>query len=92
LVRKPGIYILDDSFSALDFKTDARLRAALKKETAASTVLIVAQRVSTVMDADRIIVMDEGRVVGIGRHKDLMSSCEVYREIVFSQLSEEEIA
>jgi len=92
LVRKPGIYILDDSFSALDFKTDARLRAALKKETSASTIIVVAQRVSTVMDADRIIVMDEGRVVGIGRHKELMSSCEVYREIVFSQLSEEEIA
>lgn len=92
LVRKPGIYILDDSFSALDFKTDARLRAALRKETTASTVIIVAQRVGTVMDADRIIVLDEGRIEGMGRHKDLMESSVVYREIVSSQLSEEEIA
>lgn len=91
LVRKPGIYILDDSFSALDFKTDARLRAALKKETAASTVIIVAQRVGTVMDADRILVLDEGQIVGMGRHKELMHTCAVYREIVLSQLSEEEI-
>lgn len=92
LVRKPGIYILDDSFSALDFKTDSRLRAALRKETTASTVIIVAQRVGTVMDADRIIVLDEGRVVGTGKHKELMDSCVVYSEIVSSQLSEEEIA
>ena len=74
MVRKPGIYILDDSFSALDFKTDARLRAALEKETMNSTVIIVAQRVSTVMDANRIIVLDEGRIVGIGNHKELMDS------------------
>ncbi len=92
LVRKPEIYILDDSFSALDFRTDARLRAALKKETADSTVLVVAQRVATVMDADRIIVLDEGRIVGMGRHRELMQTCGVYREIVSSQLSEEEIA
>jgi len=92
LVRRPGIYILDDSFSALDFKTDARLRAALRKETTASTVIIIAQRVGTVMDADRIIVLDKGRIVGIGRHKQLLDSCVVYREIVSSQLSEEEIA
>jgi len=92
LVRRPEIYIFDDSFSALDFKTDARLRAALKKETADSTVIIVAQRVSTVMDADRIIVLDEGRIVGTGRHRELLSTCEVYREIVSSQLSEEGIA
>lgn len=92
LVRKPEIYILDDSFSALDFKTDARLRTALKKETGRSTVIIVAQRVSTIMDADRIIVLEEGRVAGMGSHKELMESCQVYREIVFSQLSEEEIA
>jgi ATP-binding cassette subfamily B protein len=92
LVRKPGIYILDDSFSALDFKTDARLRAALRKETTVSSVIIVAQRVGTVMDADRIVVMDEGRIVGMGRHKELMDSCMVYSEIVSSQLSEEEIA
>ncbi|TVY04399.1 ABC transporter ATP-binding protein [Cohnella terricola] len=92
LVRKPSIYLFDDSFSALDFKTDAKLRAALKNETTEATVIIVAQRVSTVMDADRIVVMDEGRVVGIGNHKELMNSCVVYREIVSSQLSEEEIA
>jgi ATP-binding cassette subfamily B protein len=92
LVRKPEIYIFDDSFSALDFKTDAKLRAALKKEIAQSTVIIVAQRVGTVMDADRIIVLDEGRVAGIGTHKELLSTCDVYREIVSSQLSEEEIA
>lgn len=92
LVRKPGIYILDDSFSALDFKTDAQLRAALKKETVASTVILVAQRAGTVMDADRIIVLDEGRIEGIGKHKELMGTCVVYREIVSSQLSGEEIA
>ncbi|MCX7883780.1 MAG: ABC transporter ATP-binding protein/permease [Caloramator sp.] len=92
IVRKPEIYIFDESFSALDFKTDAKLRAALKKETADSTVIIVAQRVSTIMDADRIIVLDEGRIVGMGTHKELMKECDVYREIVFSQLSEEEIA
>ena len=92
LIRRPEIYIFDDSFSALDFKTDARLRAALKKETAEATVLIVAQRVSTVMDADRIIVLDNGQITGIGNHKELITTCEVYREIVSSQLSEEEIA
>ena len=92
LVRRPEIYIFDDSFSALDFKTDAKLRAALKKETVDSTVLIVAQRVSTVMDADRIIVLDDGEIAGIGNHKELLKTCEVYREIVSSQLSEEEIA
>ena len=92
LVRKPEIYVFDDSFSALDFKTDACLRAALKKETRESTVIIVAQRIGTVMDADRIIVLDEGRVVGMGTHKELMQTCDVYREIVSSQLSEEEIA
>ncbi|HEX3044935.1 MAG TPA: ABC transporter ATP-binding protein [Bacillota bacterium] len=91
LIRRPEIFIFDDSFSALDFKTDARLRAALKKETAEVTVFIVAQRVSTVMDADRIIVLDEGRVAGIGKHKELYQTCEVYREIVSSQLSEEEL-
>lgn len=92
LVRRPEIHIFDDSFSALDFKTDARLRAALREETVNSTVLIVAQRVSTVMDADRIIVLDEGRIVGVGQHKELLAGCEVYREIVASQLSEEELA
>lgn len=92
LVRRPDIYLFDDSFSALDFKTDAKLRAALKKETGDATVLIVAQRVSTVMDADRIVVLDEGRIVGIGTHRELLANNEVYREIALSQLSEEEIA
>ena len=92
LVRKPEIYVFDDSFSALDFKTDAKLRAALKQETRESTVLIVSQRVNTIMDADQIIVLDEGRVAGIGTHRELMRSNEVYREIVSSQLSLEEIA
>jgi ATP-binding cassette, subfamily B, multidrug efflux pump len=92
LVRKPEIYVFDDTFSALDFKTDARLRAALKQETLDATVLIVAQRVNTVMDADQIIVLEEGRIAGIGTHRELMRSNEVYREIVSSQLSLEEIA
>jgi ATP-binding cassette subfamily B protein len=91
LVRKPEIYVFDDTFSALDFKTDARLRAALKDETKNATVLIVAQRVSTVIDADQIIVLDEGKVVGIGTHKDLMKTCDVYKGIVTSQLSAAEI-
>ncbi len=92
LVRKPEIYVFDDSFSALDFKTDARLRAALKKETLDATVLIVSQRVSTIMDADQIIVLDDGYIAGIGTHRTLMRTSEVYREIVSSQLSLEEIA
>ena len=92
LVRRPEIYIFDDSFSALDYATDAKLRAALRHETTDSTVLIVAQRVSTIMDADQIIVLDEGRMVDIGTHRDLMERSEVYREIVLSQLSAEEVA
>ena len=92
LVREPEIYVFDDSFSALDFKTDARLRAALKQETRESTVLIISQRVSTVLDADQIIVLDEGHIAGIGTHRELMKTSEVYREIVSSQLSLEEIA
>ncbi|HWQ88535.1 MAG TPA: ABC transporter ATP-binding protein [Desulfitobacteriaceae bacterium] len=92
LVRKPEIYIFDDSFSALDYKTDARLRAALRKETADATVIVVGQRVSTVLDADQIIVMDKGQIVGLGKHKDLMQTSAIYQEIVSSQLSEEEIA
>jgi ATP-binding cassette subfamily B multidrug efflux pump len=92
LARAPEIYVFDDSFSALDFKTDARLRAALKSEIADSTVLLVAQRVATVMDADRIIVLEDGSVAGIGTHRELLATCEVYREIVSSQLSEEEVA
>lgn len=92
LVKRPEIYIFDDSFSALDFKTDARLRAALKSETAQATVIIVAQRVSTVMDADRILVLDEGEIVEMGTHKELLKTCDIYKEIVSSQLSEEELA
>jgi ATP-binding cassette subfamily B protein len=92
LVRKCEIYIFDDSFSALDFKTDARLRHALKKEIAESSVIIIGQRVSSIMDANRIIVLDKGRIAGMGTHKELLKTCEVYREIVSSQLSEEEIA
>lgn len=92
LVRKPEIYIFDESFSALDFKTDAKLRTALKPEVKNSTVILIAQRVSTIMNADRIIVLDDGRIVGIGAHKELLKTCEVYREIVYSQLSEEELA
>jgi ATP-binding cassette, subfamily B, multidrug efflux pump len=92
LVRCPEIYIFDDNFSALDYKTDAKLRAALKNEISDDTVLIVAQRVSTVMDADQIIVLDEGRVAGIGTHRELMKNSEVYREIVYSQLAAEEVA
>lgn len=92
LVRQADIYIFDDSFSALDLKTDALLREALKEETKQSAVIIVAQRVSTVLHADKIIVLDEGEVAGIGTHSELLQSCSVYREIVLSQLSEEEIA
>ncbi len=91
IVKKPEIYIFDDSFSALDFRTDAQLREALKAETKQRTTLIVAQRVSTIMDADNIIVLNEGRIVGIGRHKDLLGTCQVYREIATSQLSNEEL-
>lgn len=90
--RKPEIYIFDDSFSALDYKTDRTLRSMLKKETAGVTSLIVAQRIGTIMDADQIIVPDEGRMVGQGTHKELLNNCEVYREIAMSQLSEEELA
>lgn len=92
VVRKPEIYLFDDSFSALDFKTDARVRAALKREIIGATMLIVAQRVATVMDAHRIIVLDDGEIAGMGTHRALMRSCEVYREIVSSQLSPEEVA
>lgn len=92
LVRNPEVYIFDDSFSALDFKTDAKLRKALKEKTAESTVIIVAQRVSTIMNADRIIVLDDGRINGMGTHRELLKTCDVYREIVSSQLSEEELA
>ncbi len=92
LVKKPPIYIFDDSFSALDFKTDSALRRALKEKTGESSVLIVTQRVATVKNSDQIIVLDEGRVVGKGKHHQLMESCETYQEIALSQLSEEELA
>ncbi|MGC9125291.1 MAG: ABC transporter ATP-binding protein, partial [Caldisericaceae bacterium] len=92
IVRKPEIYIFDDSFSALDFKTEAKLRAALKQETKDSTVIIVGQRVASIMSSDRIVVLEKGRVAGVGTHKELMETCEVYREIVYSQLSKEELA
>ncbi|MDT0465943.1 ABC transporter ATP-binding protein [Streptomyces gibsoniae] len=92
LVQRPEIYLFDDSFSALDYATDAALRAALSRETAEATVVIVAQRVATIRDADRIVVLDEGRVVGTGRHHELMAGNETYREIVLSQLTEAEAA
>jgi ATP-binding cassette subfamily B protein len=87
VARRPEIYVFDDSFSALDFATDARLRAALQAETTGATVFIVSQRVGTVMDADRIIVLDDGRVAGMGKHDELIESCPIYREIVESQIS-----
>jgi ATP-binding cassette subfamily B protein len=92
LVRKPDLYIFDDSFSALDFKTDSLLRAALKEETENAIVILVAQRISTVMDADQIIVLDRGRIAGTGTHKELMKTCEPYRQIARSQLREEELS
>jgi ATP-binding cassette subfamily B protein len=92
IVRDPEIYIFDDSFSALDFRTDALLRRALRAATQEKTVIIVAQRIGTIINADKILVLDEGRIVGEGTHRDLMESCEVYREIALSQLSERELA
>jgi ATP-binding cassette subfamily B multidrug efflux pump len=92
LIRKPEIFIFDDSFSALDFKTDARLRKALKQEVSESAVIIVAQRISTILDADQIIVLDEGKIVGKGTHKELLENCPVYQQIARSQMSEEELA
>lgn len=91
IAKHPDIFIFDDSFSALDYKTDVALRRALKKQTADSTVLIVAQRISTILHAEQIIVLDDGEVAGIGTHQELLSSCEVYRQIAESQLSEEEL-
>jgi len=92
LVKKPEIYIFDDSFSALDYRTDAALRRQLKEKTATSTVLIVAQRIATILNADQIIVLDEGKIVGIGTHRELMENCRTYQEIALSQLSKEELA
>lgn len=92
VVRKPEIFVFDDSFSALDYKTDKALRKALKKETSGSTCLIVAQRIGTIMDANKIIVLDKGEMVGMGTHKELMENCKIYQEIAYSQLSKEELA
>ncbi len=92
LVKRPPIYIFDDSFSALDLKTDAALRHALKERTHDSTLLIVTQRVSTIMNAEQILVLDEGRIVGRGTHSELMDSCDIYREIAMSQLAQEALA
>jgi ATP-binding cassette subfamily B protein len=91
LAKKPEIYLFDDSFSALDFKTDAALRKALKKEISTATLIIVAQRISTIMYADKIIVLDDGRIVGMGSHHELLHSSKVYREIAQSQLSVDEL-
>ena len=92
IAKKPEIFIFDDSFSALDFKTDSTLRKALKAHTKDATTIIVAQRISTILNADKIIVLDDGHMAGIGSHKELMKNCEVYRQIAMSQLSEEELA
>ena len=90
--RKPEIYIFDDSFSALDYKTDRELRKALKQQTSGVTSMIVAQRIGTIRDADMIAVVDDGRIVGLGKHDELMKNCEVYQQIAYSQLSKEELA
>jgi ATP-binding cassette, subfamily B, multidrug efflux pump len=92
LAHKPDVYVFDDSFSALDFRTDARLRAALARELGHATVIIVAQRVGTILHADQIVVLEDGAIAGIGTHEELMASCETYREIVLSQVTEEEVA
>ena len=91
VARKPEIYIFDDSFSALDYKTDAALRKNLKKSTKDATILIVAQRIGTIMNADKILVLDNGKCVGMGTHKELLKKCSVYKQIALSQLSKEEL-
>ena len=92
IARQAEILIFDDTFSALDYRTDRQLRQALREEAADATKLIVAQRIGTIKDADRIIVLEEGRIVGNGRHEELMANCQVYQEIAYSQLSKEELA
>lgn len=92
LMKKSKIFIFDDSFSALDFKTDAALRRALNNEITGSTILLIAQRISTIMNADKIIVLDEGKIIGTGTHEELMENCEVYKQIALSQLSREELS
>ena len=92
IAKHPELFIFDDSFSALDYKTDVALRKALKKKTQDSTVLIVAQRISTILHAEQIIVLDEGKIAGIGTHRELLENCEVYRQIAASQLSESELS
>ena len=92
LVKNASIYVFDDSFSALDLKTDRNLRAALKRETGSSTVILVAQRVSTILNAEQILVLENGRIAGQGTHQELMASCAVYQQIALSQLTEEELA
>ena len=91
IAKHPEVFIFDDSFSALDFKTDVTLRKALKKRTKNSTVLIVAQRISTILNAEQIIVLDDGKIAGIGTHQELLENCEVYQQIAASQLSESEL-
>ncbi len=91
IAKHPDVFIFDDSFSALDYKTDVTLRKELKEHTANSTVILVAQRISTILHAEQIIVLDEGKVAGIGTHRELLNNCEVYRQIALSQLSEEEL-
>ena len=92
IAKHPKIYLFDDSFSALDYKTDLTLRKELSKQTADATVIIVAQRISTILHADNILVLDEGKIVGSGTHEELLASCETYQEIAKSQLSEAELA
>lgn len=91
IAKRPDIYIFDDSFSALDFKTDSKLRKALKENTGDSTVILVAQRVSTILKANKILVIDEGKIVGMGTHRELLDTCDVYKQIALSQLSKEEL-
>ena len=91
VAKHPDVFIFDDSFSALDYKTDVSLRRALKEKTADSTVIIVAQRISTILHAEQILVLDEGKIAGAGTHQELLKNCEVYRQIAASQLSEEEL-